>query len=248
MARPDAAVRPGSPTPLGATWDGKGVNFALFSAHATKVELCLFDPSGAQEISRTPLPEYTDEVWHGYFPDVRPGQLYGYRVHGPYEPQNGHRFNPAKLLLDPYARELHGALRWHNSQFSYRIGSPRADLSIDRRDNARHMPKCRVVDPAFSWGDDSPPRVPWQDSIIYEAHVRGMTARHPEVPARLRGTFAGLVSPPMLDHLVKLGVTQLELLPVHAFVNDHFLVQKGLTNYWGYNTIGFFAPDPRYLS
>src|SRR5690606_31305201 len=199
-------------------------------------------------ISRTALPEYTDEVWHGYFPDVRPGQLYGYRVHGPYEPQNGHRFNPAKLLLDPYARELHGALRWHNSQFSYRIGSPRADLSIDRRDNARHMPKCRVVDPAFSWGDDSPPRVPWQDSIIYEAHVRGMTARHPEVPAQLRGTFAGLVSPPMLDHLVKLGVTQLELLPVHAFVNDHFLVQKGLTNYWGYNTIGFFAPDPRYLS
>lgn len=248
MARPASTVREGSPTPLGATWDGRGVNFALFSAHATKVELCLFDPSGAREISRTVLPEYTDEVWHGYFPDLRPGQLYGFRVHGPYEPQHGHRFNPSKLLLDPYARELYGSLRWHDAQFSYRIGSPRGDLSIDRRDNARYMPKCRVIDPAFSWGDDRHPRTPWADSVFYEAHVRGLTMQHPGVPAEIRGMIAGLSSPAIVDHLVKLGIKQLELLPVHAFVNDHFLHQKGLTNYWGYNSIGFFAPDPRYLS
>ncbi|WP_207477808.1 glycogen debranching protein GlgX [Arenibaculum pallidiluteum] len=247
-AGPRTTVRPGRPHPLGATWDGNGVNFAIFSANATKVELCLFDKSGTREVERIPLPEYTDEIWHGYLPDARPGLLYGYRVHGPYEPSAGHRFNPNKLLVDPYARALHGAIRWSDAHFGYRVGSSRLDLSFDRRDNARAMPKCRVVDPAFTWGDDRPPRVPWSDVVLYETHLRGHTMRHPDVPAPLRGTCAGLSSQPVIAHLRELGVTSVELLPVHAFCDDRHLVQQNLRNYWGYNTLNFFAPEPRYLS
>jgi glycogen operon protein len=241
-------VRPGRPHPLGATWDGYGVNFAIFSANATKVELCLFDRSGAREVERIALPEYTDEVWHGYLPEARPGLLYGYRVHGPYEPAAGHRFNPNKLLIDPYARALHGSIRWSDAHFGYRVGSSRLDLSFDRRDNARAMPKCRVVDPAFTWGDDRAPRVPWPDALIYETHVRGHTMRHPGVAPGLRGTFAGFSGAAVVDHLRRLGVTSVEFLPVHAFCDDRHLVQRGLRNYWGYNTINFFAPEPRYLA
>src|SRR5258706_487490 len=240
-------LRRGRAYPLGATWDGAGVNFALFSSHATKVELCLFDASGSREIERVALPEYTDEVWHGFLPDAQPGLLYGYRVHGPYDPHHGHRFNPHKLLIDPYAKALQGQIRWHDAMFGYRIGSPRADLSLDRRDSAQGMPKCRVIDPAFSWGDDRPPRRPWSETIIYEAPVRGFTKRHPALPEPVRGTFGALGHPAVVDYLVKLGITAIELLPVHGFVDDRYLTQKGLRNYWGYNSIAFFAPEPRYL-
>lgn len=241
-------VWPGSPYPLGATWDGKGVNFALFSAHAEAVELCLFDATGFQEVWRVRMVEYTDEVWHVYLPDARPGLLYGYRVFGPYDPENGHRFNHHKLLLDPYALSLQGDLRWTDAHFGYRVGSARDDLSFDRRDNARNMPKCRVVETAFTWGDDRRPRIHWEESVILEAHVRGMTMAHPNVDRDVRGTFAGLASPPIIDYLVDLGVTAIELLPVQAFLNDRHLTQRNLTNYWGYNTLGFFCPDPRFLS
>jgi len=247
MAANRTTVFPGRPHPLGATWDGSGVNFALFSANATRVELCIFDMEGRREIDRVALPEYTDEVFHGYLPEAYPGLLYGYRVHGPYEPGAGHRFNPNKLLLDPYAKALTGHLRWSDAHFGYRVGSPREDLSFDRRDNARGMPKCKVVDDAFTWGDDQPPAVPWGEIIIYETHVRGTTMRHPMVPEHLRGTFAALAHPAVVDHLVRLGITSVQLLPVHAFVQDRHLLQKGLANYWGYNSIGFFAPEPRYL-
>jgi glycogen operon protein len=246
MAR--TQVWPGSPDPLGASWDGKGVNFALFSENAEKVELCIFDPSGTHEVARVPVTEYTDLVWHCYLPDARPNLLYGYRVYGPYDPANGHRFNNNKLLLDPYARAYHGPLRWTDAHFCYRVGSPREDLSFDRRDNARNMPKCRVVDTAFTWGDDRRPQIPWEESIIFEAHVRGFTIKHPGIDSKRRGTFAALSSPPIIDYLVELGITAIELLPVQAFVDDRYLVQSGLRNYWGYNTIGFFAPHPRYLS
>jgi isoamylase len=246
MAR--TQVWPGSAYPLGATWDGEGVNFALFSENAEKVELCIFDPSGTHEVARVPVTEYTDLVWHCYLPDARPNLLYGYRVYGPYDPANGHRFNANKLLLDPYARAYHGPLRWTDAHFGYRAGSPREDLSFDRRDNARNMPKCRVVDTAFTWGDDRRPQTAWEESIIFEAHVRGFTIKHPGVDPARRGTFAALSSPPVIDYLVELGITAIELLPVQAFVDDRHLVQIGLRNFWGYNTIGFFAPHPRYLS
>jgi len=248
MTAAHAPVLPGRPYPLGATWDGVGVNFALFSAHAEKVELCLFDPSGQRELRRIVLPDQTDHVWHVYLPDARPGQLYGYRVYGPYEPTRGHRFNHHKLLLDPYARVLVGTVRWSDAHNGYRPDSSRADLSFDRRDNARAMPKCCVVEQAFSWGDDAPPRVPWTQTVIYEAHVRGLTMEHPQVPRPLRGTFAGLGSDAIVRHLKALGVTAIELLPVHAFVDDRFLVRRGLRNYWGYSTLGYFAPEQRYLS
>ncbi|WP_084536861.1 glycogen debranching protein GlgX [Azospirillum halopraeferens] len=241
-------VREGLPYPLGATWDGLGVNFALFSANATKVELCLFDPEGRRELERIELPEYTDEVWHGYLPDARPGTVYGYRVHGPYEPRAGHRFNPNKLLLDPYAKHLMGPLRWSDAHFGYRVGSNRADLSFDRRDSAPGMPKCVVVDPAFTWGQDRHPGTPWERTVLYETHVRGYTMLHPAVPPRDRGTFAGLAAPEVVEYIRTLGVTAVELLPIHAFVDDRYLLEKGLRNYWGYNTLGFFAPDPRYLA
>ncbi|WP_424934533.1 glycogen debranching protein GlgX [Amaricoccus macauensis] len=241
-------VREGSPFPLGATWDGSGVNFALFSANATKVELCLFDANGRRETARIPLPEYTHEVWHGYLPEVRPGQLYGYRVHGPYEPQSGHRFNPNKLLLDPYAKQFNTEIRWHDSVFGYRIGHRAEDLSFDRRNSAFVMPKCVVVDPAVTWGPDIRPAHPWAETIIYEAHVKGLTALNRDIPDQFRGTFAGLADPRAIDHLVKLGVTAVELMPVQAFFDDRYLIEKNLTNYWGYNTVGFFAPATRYLS
>jgi isoamylase len=240
-------VWPGQPYPLGATWDGKGVNFALFSAHAEKVELCLFDSSGQREEARIALPEYTDEVWHGYLPEARPGQLYGYRVHGPYEPAFGHRFNPNKLLLDPYARAISGRLRWSDVLFGYRFGGPREDLAMDRRDSARFVPKCRVIDSAFTWDDDRHPRISWEETIILELHVKGFTIRHPAVAAPQRGTFAALASPVVIDYLVGLGVTAIELLPIQAAVTDRRLADLGLSNYWGYQTIGFFAPDPRFL-
>jgi isoamylase len=244
---PGPKVWPGRPYPLGATWDGKGVNFALFSAHAEKVELCLFDRSGHQEEARIVLPEYTDEVWHCYLPEARPELLYGYRVYGPYEPTAGHRFNPNKLLLDPYARAISGQIRLSDVLFGSRVGSPREDLAFDRRDSARHMPKCRVVESAFSWNHDQHPRTSWEASIILEMHVRGFTIRHPAVLERDRGTFAALSSPAVIDYLIELGVTAVELLPVHAAVSERSVIERGLTNYWGYNTIGFFAPDPRFL-
>src|SRR5829696_2100767 len=237
----------GAPLPLGATWDGRGVNFALFSAHATAVELCLFERTGRRETDRVRLPRCTDQVWHGYVEGLSPGQLYGYRVHGPYEPQRGHRFNPHKLLIDPYARQLFGRIRWHDALFGYRLGSHRADLTIDRRDSAPMMPKCVVEDPSHTWGDDRPPRRPWIDTVVYEAHVKGLTELHPDVPPPSRGTFAALGHPAVIEHLVKLGVTAVELLPIHAFSDDRFLVEKGLRNYWGYSTLAFFAPEPRYL-
>jgi isoamylase len=241
-------VDSGLPHPLGATWDGSGVNFALFSANATRVQLCLFDLKGRRELERFDLPEQTHEVWHGYLPDIRPGQLYGYRVDGPYEPEVGHRFNPHKLLIDPYAKALFGDLRWHDACFGYRVGSAREDLSFDRRDSAFVMPKCVVVDQAYTWGDDIRPRRPWADTIIYEAHVKGMTARHPDMPPQIRGTFAGLADPRVVDYLAHLGVTAIELLPVHSLVNDRVLASRGLTNYWGYNPICFHAPATRYIS
>ena len=240
------AVWPGRPYPRGAHWDGEGVNFALFSEHAEKVELCLFDENGENEVQRVELPEYTDQVWHGYLPEARPGQLYGYRVHGPYRPEHGHRFNPNKLLIDPYARAIVGDLRWDDALFGYTIGHPDGDLSFDERDSAPFMPRCKVIDPAFTWGNDAPPDIAWHETVIYELHVRGFTQRHPDVPEALRGTFAGLAAAPAIDHLRELGITSVELMPVHAFLDDRYLVDRGMRNYWGYNTIGFFATEARY--
>ncbi len=248
MPHPISAVWPGKPFPQGATWDGEGVNFALFSEHATGVELCLFDDRGRRELQRIPLREQTDQVWHCYLPEARPGQLYGYRVHGPYQPQQGHRFNPNKLLLDPYAKAIVGTLAWSDAHFGYRIGSQRADLSQDRRNNAVGTPKCQVIDPAFSWGEDRNPRTPWHETVIYETHVRGFTKLHPQVPQQYRGTYAGLSTTPVIEYLQRLGVTAVELMPVHWFLNDRHLVEKGLRNYWGYNSIGYFAPHQDYSS
>src|SRR5215213_2152213 len=242
-------VWPGQPYPLGATWDGAGVNFALFSEHATAVELCLFDAEDpARETGRVQFAERTDLVWHAYLPEARPGQLYGYRVHGPYEPQAGQRFNPHKLLIDPYTKAVASTVAWDDSVFGYTIGSPEADLSFDERDSAPYVPKCVVVDPAFSWGNDTRPRTPWHKTLIYELHVKGFTMRHPEVPEELRGTYAGLAHPAVVEYLHSLGVTAVELMPVHQFISDKFIQDRGLTNYWGYNSVGFFAPDVRYSS
>jgi glycogen operon protein len=242
-------VWPGSPYPLGATWDGIGVNFAVFSEHATRVELCLFDsPDATSESLTIPLPEHTDMVWHGYLPDVRPGQLYGYRVRGPYDPGAGHRFNPAKLLLDPYAKVVGRRERWDESLFGYTYGAPDADLSCDRRDSGAFAPLAAVADTAFTWGTDRPPRTPWHDTIIYELHVKGFTQLHPKVPEHLRGTFLGLASEPAISHLVDLGITAVELMPLQYHVDEYHLVRRGLTNYWGYNTLGYFAPDPRFAA
>jgi glycogen operon protein len=243
---PFTEIWPGQSHPRGATWDGQGVNFALFSECAERVELCLFDATGRHEVQRITLREFTDQVWHAYLPQARPGQLYGWRVHGPYRPHEGLRFNPNKLLLDPYARQIVGGLRWHDALFGYRIGHNEGDLSFDRRDSAPYMPRCKVVETAFTWGDDRRPEIAWHDMVIYEAHVRGLTMRHPDVPPAHRGTYVGLASAPVIDHLKRLGVTTLELMPVHAFLDDRHLVDRGQRNYWGYNTIGFFAPDARY--
>jgi len=219
----------------------------LFSAHATKVELCLFDADGQTELERIELPEYTDEIWHGYLLDAGPGTVYGYRVHGPYEPEQGHRFNPNKLLIDPYAREFVGELRWDHALFGYTIGAEGDDLTFDERDSAPFVPKCVVADSNFNWEQSVSPLVPWDRTIIYETHVRGYTIKHPEVPEHLRGKFGGLAVPKVIKYIKSLGVTSIELLPIHTFVNDSLLLERGLTNYWGYNTIGFFAPDPRYV-
>ena len=240
-------VNAGLPYPLGATWDGRGTNFALFSAHAQRIELCLFDNHGRRELDRIALPERTEDVWHGYLNDVSPGQLYGYRVHGPYAPESGHRFNPHKLLRDPYARRLAGRLVWSDAHFGYRTGSPREDLSFDRRDNARGVPKAVVIDEAFNWGRrENRPCIPWEDTIIYEAHVKGLTQTREDVPPGLRGSYRGLSSPAMIDHLKRLGVTAIELLPVHGFIDDRRLVEIRLNNYWGYNSLSFFAAEARY--
>ena len=236
--------RPGQPYPLGATWDGGGVNFALFSENATGVELCLYDGDGVTETARIAVREQTDQVWHVYLPQVRPGRRYGYRVHGPWQPEEGHRFNPAKLVLDPYARAIAGELKWDDSIFGYRIGGD--DLEQDGRDSAPFVPRSVVVDEAFTWGDDRPPRVPWHETIIYELHVRGFTKLHPAVPEDQRGTWSALASPAVIEHLKQLGVTAVELMPAHQFVTDRYLLD--LTNYWGYNTIGFFAPHAGYGS
>jgi glycogen operon protein len=242
-------VWPGNPYQLGPTWDGEGVNFALFSENATGVDLCLFDqPADARESVRVPLTERDGFVWHAYLPDVRPGQLYGYRVHGPWAPAQGHRFNAAKLLIDPYARALSGPIRWSDHLLGHEAGDPAADLVASSSDSAGAMPKCIVVESAFSWGDDRPPCTPWSRTVIYECHLRGLTKRHPGVPEPLRGTYLGLGMDPVLEHLLALGVTAVELMPVHHFVSEPDLVKRGLTNYWGYNSIAFFAPHADYAS
>ncbi|TFE66992.1 glycogen debranching protein GlgX [Methylacidiphilum caldifontis] len=239
-------IKPGKPYPLGATWDGKGVNFSLFSENATKVELCLFDSSGQNE-QRIVLTEETDFVWHVYLEGVLPGQLYGYRVHGPYEPQQGHRFNPQKLLIDPYAKLVSKPLEWNNALFGYKIGDPQEDLSFNDQDSAPFVPLGVVIDTSFSWGEDSRPAIPWHKTIIYEAHLKSLTKRMPGIAEELRGTYLGLASEPVINHLLKLGITTIELLPVHQHVDESHLVEKGLTNYWGYNSLYFFAPELRYV-
>lgn len=242
-------IWPGRPYPLGATWDGGGVNFSIFSEHATKVELCLFEsPEAESESQRITLPEQTDMAWHGYLPDVRPGQLYGYRVHGPYDPAAGHRFNSNKVLLDPYAKAIGRDLTWGDELFGYQIGHEDADLSMDDRDGASFAPLATVIDSAFTWGDDAPPAIPRHKKIIYEVHVKGFSQRHPGIPEHLRGTYLALASQPAIEHFHKLGVNVVELMPVHHRVDDRHLIDKGLVNYWGYNTLAFLAPEARYAS
>ncbi len=243
-----AHISEGHPHPRGATWDEKGTNFAIFSEHATKVEVCIFDDEGKEELERIELPEYTNQIWHGYIPGVKAGTRYGYRVHGPYEPENGHRFNPNKLLLDPYACAYTGHLEWNPALFGYKMESG-DDLTFDERDSAPFMPKCVVVDPNFDW-HGKPSRVchPWDDTIIYETHVKGFTKLRKDLPEAIRGTYKGLSSPEVVSYIKKLGVTSIELLPIHAFVQDSNLLEKGLRNYWGYNSIGFFAPNAHYAS
>ncbi len=242
-------VQLGQPYPLGAMWDGLGVNFALFSEHATSVELCLFDSADAPaEAHRIALPEQTDMVWHCCLLDVQPGQLYGYRVHGPFDPAAGHRFNPNKVVLDPYAKAIGRTVRWSDEMFGYRVGDPAEDLSFDDRDNAAFAPLAAVVDSAFTWGDDTSPRTPWHETIIYEVHVKGFTKLHPQVPPHLRGTYSGLASEAAIGHLKDLGITAVELLPVHHAVYERHLVERKLANYWGYNTVAFFAPDGCYAA
>jgi glycogen operon protein len=236
----------GQPHPLGATWDGRGTNFALFSANASKVELCLFDSSGRREVQRLRLPEKTDDVWHGYLSHVSPGQLYGYRVDGPYEPQAGHRFNAHKLLLDPYAKALTGEFAWNDAHFGYRTGHKNEDLSFDRRDNARWMLKSVVIDDAHSWRNGRRLNSAWEDTVIYEAHVKGLTQQWPQMDDSLRGSYAALADPGVIEHMRKLGVTAIELLPIHSFIDDRYLIDRGLKNYWGYNTVNFFTPTRRY--
>lgn len=245
---PMTVILPGRPYPRGATWDGEGVNFALFSEHADKVELCLFDPDGRIEVQRIALQEQTDMVWHCYLPEARPGMIYGYRVHGPYDPGRGHRFNPHKLLLDPYACDIVGSIKWSDAHFGYRMHEENVDLAADTTDNAADMLKARVIDPSFAWGNDRKPDIPWHEMVVYELHVRGFTLNHPDVPPPLRGTYAGLASAPVIDHFKRLGITSVELMPTHAFVDDRHLVDRGRRNYWGYNSIGFFAPDMRYAA
>jgi glycogen operon protein len=238
---------PGQPRPLGATWDGRGANFALFSENAVSVELCLFDSNNPNlETERIRITERTNYVWHVYLPEARPGLLYAYRVYGPYEVGHGHRFNGAKLLLDPYAKAINGDINWDDSLFGYTIGDPEEDLSFDGRESAEYLPKCALVDTRFDWEGDTQLRTPWNETLIYELHVKGFTARHPVVPEKMRGTYAGLAHPAVIEYLKSLGVTAVELMPIHHFVNEKHLLDKGLSNYWGYNSIGYFAPDCRY--
>ena len=240
-------MRPGRPYPLGATWDGAGVNFAIYAEDATHVELCLFDSADTDAASvRIRMPEQTDGIWHLYIPHLAPGQLYGYRVYGPYRPERGLRFNPNKLLIDPYAKALTGPIRWDDALFGYKVGDPNQDLSFDDRNSAQFMPKCVVVDASFPWGDDRPLRTPLHKSLIYELHVKGFTKLHPGIPEDLRGTYVALGSDVVIDYLKSLGVTAVELMPIHEHVDDRFLVERGLSNYWGYNTLSFFAPNTRY--
>jgi isoamylase len=242
-------ARAGEPLPLGATWDGEGVNFSLFSQHATAVELCLFDsPESSRESYTVPLKERTNQIWHVYLPDIRPGQLYGYRVYGPYAPEQGHRFNSSKLLIDPYAKAISGEIRCTDAVFGYRMGEHADDRVISTWDSAGFVPKSIVVESAFTWGSDRPPAVPWSRTVIYECHIGGMTRLNEDVPEPLRGTYLGLCSDPMLDHLKALGVTAVELLPVHHALSERRLTDMGLVNYWGYNTVGFFAPDPKFAT
>ena len=240
-------VWPGLPYPLGATWDGRGVNFAIFSENASSIELCLFEAETDNvESMRIRLPEQTNQVWHGYFPDIRPGQLYGYRVYGPYAPERGHRFNPNKLLLDPYAKSIARDLKWHDSLYGYRQNDPNMDASFDKRDSAPYAPRAQIIDTAFTWGNDAPLKTPWHKTIIYEMHVKGFTRLMPGVPERLRGTYSGIATEAAINHLVDLGVTAVELMPVHHHVSEHRLIKQGLVNFWGYNTLSYFAPDPRF--
>ena len=239
-------VWPGRPYPLGATYDGVGTNFSIFSEVAERVELCLFDETGAE--TRLPLTEQTALCWHGYVRNVGPRQRYGFRVSGPYQPERGLRCNQAKLLLDPYARAIEGAVTWDEAVFPYRLGDPQADLARDDRDNAAFVPRSVVVSPWFDWGEDRRPNTPWHETVIYETHVKGITICHPRVPPQLRGTYAGLAHPEVVQHLRRLGITAVELLPVHQFVHDHVLVKRGLRNYWGYNSIGYLAPHNEYSS
>jgi glycogen operon protein len=246
--RSNGHISAGAPHPLGATWDGRGTNFALFSANATKVELCLFDREGRRETQRIALAERTEDVWHVYLSHVAPGQLYGYRVHGPYEPEAGHRFNCNKLLIDPYSKRLGGTFTWTDAHFGYRTGSKSQDLSFDRRDNSRSMYKSVVTDSAHILHRQRPPSVSWEDTIIYEAHVKGLTQQRQDIAPELRGEFRALSEPAMIEHLHKLGVTAVELLPIHTFLDDRYLLDRGLRNYWGYNTLSFFAPEARYAA
>ncbi|RZL71388.1 MAG: glycogen debranching enzyme GlgX, partial [Sphingomonas sp.] len=247
MSLPDR-LEAGSPYPLGATCVGEGVNFAVFSANAERIELCVFDSQGKRELQRYPLTEWTDEVWHGYLPDAGPGLVYGYRAYGPYEPEQGHRFNPNKLLLDPYARKLVGQIKWNDALHGYKVKDRREDLSFDKRDSAAAMPKAMVVDDHFDWSGDRRPNTPWSETVVYEAHVKGLTKLNELVPPQERGTYKALGHPKVIDHLKRLGVTALELMPIHAFTQDRFLQEKGLANYWGYNTLAFFAPEQRYFA
>ncbi|MEX1241969.1 MAG: glycogen debranching protein GlgX [Cyclobacteriaceae bacterium] len=240
---------PGVPYPLGATWDGQGVNFALFAENATGVELCLFDKGmGETQSAIVEMTERTHQMFHAYLPEVGSGQLYGYRVHGPYDPENGHRFNPAKLVIDPYAKAIAGTIEWDDSLFGYEVGNHEEDLKISNTDSAPFIPKSVVVNNNFDWEGDRPPKIPYHQSIIYETHVKGFTKMHPAIPDEIKGTYAGAAHPVTIGYLKKLGITAVELLPVHHFVADRHLVERGLTNYWGYNSIGFFAPDVRYSS
>ncbi len=239
----------GYPYPLGATWDGEGVNFALYSYHATSVDLCLFkDAADTKEFKVIPLQERTNNIWHAYIPDMQPGQLYGYRVHGPYQPLQGHRFNANKLLLDPYTRSIAGKIVWDDAVYGYDRSNADKDLSFCDRDSAPFMPKCMVVHSVFDWGDDKPLRIPYNKTIIYEAHVKGFTKLNPQIPEGIRGTYAAIAHPATIAYLQQMGVTAIELMPIHSFVDDHILEEKGLVNYWGYNSIGFFAPDARYAT
>ncbi|HKK40659.1 MAG TPA: glycogen debranching protein GlgX, partial [Cryomorphaceae bacterium] len=240
---------PGKPYPLGATWDGQGVNFALFAYYSENVFLCLFsEDDHTQEVERIPLTERTHRIWHIYLTGIKPGQFYGFRVEGPFEPRGGHRFNSNKLLLDPYAKAISGTIDWHPSLFGYQWGNPAEDLSFNEADSASFIPKSVVIHPHYDWENDVPPQIPYNETTIYELHVKGFTQMHPGIPENLRGTYSGLAHQASISYLKDLGITAVELMPIHQFVNDSHLVDKGLSNYWGYNTIGFFAPDIRYCS